>query len=63
MTATLAPCYCGQFYSCEDCGGDVCNCTCERDGAPQTQAEVTAGYVNPSQARMDAWQTRQDLRK
>ena len=61
MSAVLSPCYCGRLYQCDDCGGDVCNCTCERDGAPQTQAEVTAGYVNPSTARLEAWANKQEL--
>ena len=53
--STNQPCYCGRLYTCEDCGGDVCACTCEVDGAPQTQAETTAGYVNPSAAKQAAW--------
>jgi hypothetical protein len=57
----MNPCYCGRLYTCEDCGSDVCQCTCELDGAPQTQAEVTAGYVNPSQARQDAWALKLEL--
>lgn len=61
MSATLAPCYCGRLYICEDCGGDVCNCRCEVDGAPQTRAAVTAGYVNPSQARLEAWAEKLEL--
>lgn len=52
-------CYCGGHYRCEDCRRDVCFCTCQIDGAPETTA--TAGYVNPTQARMDAWQTKQEL--
>lgn len=56
-----SPCYCGRLYPCEDCGGDVCNCQCRTDGAPQTQAEVTSGYVNPSQARIDAWTQKLEL--
>jgi hypothetical protein len=35
----------------------------EPDGAPQTQAEVTSGYVNPSQERLDAWAEKQALRR
>jgi len=58
---TTQPCYCGRLYTCEDCGGDVCKCTCDVDGAPQTRAETTAGYVNPSQARLDAWQNKLEL--
>ena len=54
-------CYCGGNYRCEDCRRDVCFCTCHADGAPQTRAEVTAGYVNPSQARMDAWTQKLEL--
>lgn len=54
-------CYCGDRYRCEDCHHDVCFCTCEKDGAPQTQAEVTGGYVNPTQARMAAWDEKQEL--
>ena len=45
----MSACYCGRLY------------TCEVDGAPQTRAEVTAGYVNPSQARLDAWQNKLEL--
>ena len=55
-------CYCGSRYNCEDCHHDVCLCTCEKDGAPQTQEEVTAGgYVNPSTARLAAWEEKQEL--
>lgn len=54
-------CYCGDRYRCDDCHRDVCFCTCEVDGAPQTQAEVTGGYVNPTQARMAAWDEKQEL--
>lgn len=35
----------------------------EVDGAPQTQAEVTSGYVNPSQERMAAWEAKQAARR
>ena len=56
---TTQPCYCGRLYTCDDCGGDVCNCTCDVDGAPQTQP--VAGYVNPSQARLNAWQEKLEL--
>lgn len=60
MFTTKGKCYCGGLYLCEDCGGDVCLCTCDIDGAPQTQAEVTSGYVNPTQARLDAWREKQE---
>jgi len=35
----------------------------EVDGAPLTQAEVTSGYVNPSQERMAAWEAKQAARR
>lgn len=54
-------CFCGQLYTCEECGGDVCQCTCDIDGAPQTQAQVTSGHVNPSQARLQAWAQKVEL--
>lgn len=52
-------CYCGGHYRCEDCRRDVCFCTCQTDGAPETTA--TAGHVNPSQARQDAWAEKLEL--
>ena len=58
---SYAVCYCGDRYRCEDCRNDVCFCTCEKDGAPMTREEVTAGYVNPTQARMAAWEEKQEL--
>lgn len=54
-------CYCGGHYRCEKCRRDVCYCKCVADGAPQSQEAVTFGYVNPSQARIEAWQTKQEL--
>ena len=54
-------CYCGGHYRCEKCRRDVCYCSCATDGAPQTQAEVTFGYVNPSIARLEAWANKQEL--
>lgn len=54
-------CFCGRLYDCEDCGGDVCACTCETDGAPQTQAEVTAGYTHPARPGIDAWAEKEEL--
>lgn len=56
-------CYCRNAGICPDCGGHTCNgfCVCEFDGAPLTQEAVTAGYVNPSPARMDAWHEKQEL--
>lgn len=57
----MTQCYCGGHYRCDTCRHDVCYCTCKADGAPQTQAEVTAGYVNPSQARQDAWNQKLEL--
>lgn len=59
----MSACYCGRLYDCEDCGGDVCNCQCRTDGAPQTQEAVTSGYVNPTYARLEAWVQKQELRK
>lgn len=52
-------CYCGGHYYCEDCRLDVCFCACETDGAPQTTA--TAGHVNPSTARLEAWAEKLEL--
>lgn len=52
---------CRGLYPCDDCGDCPCNCECRTDGAPQTRAESTAGHVNPTQARLDAWQTKQEL--
>ena len=63
MRTTKGICFCGQLYTCEECGGDVCQCTCDIDGAPHAQAEVTAGYVNPSQAKRDAWTQRLEARR
>lgn len=55
-------CYCGDRYRCEDCHRDVCFCICEVDGAPDTQEAVTAGgRVNPSIARLEAWEEKQEL--
>lgn len=55
-------CYCGDRYRCEDCHHDVCFCTCEKDGAPQTQAEVTAGgRSNPDIDHLNAWQEKWEL--
>ena len=51
----MSQCYCGGHYRCDQCRHDVCYCRCETDGAPQTRAEVTAGYVNPSAAKEAAW--------
>jgi len=54
-------CYCRGTAVC-GAGHHICtDCTCDVDGAPQTQAEVTAGYVNPSQARQDAWAEKLEL--
>ena len=63
MKTTRGICFCGRLYTCDDCGGDVCQCTCDIDGAPHTQAEVTSGYVNPSQAKRDAWTQRLEARR
>ena len=40
-------CYCRGAGICEDCGGHVCKggCTCQADGAPQTQESVTTGWA------------------
>lgn len=56
-------CYCRGAGTCPDCGGHICagQCTCNHDGAPQTQAETTAGHVNPSTARLEAWANKQEL--
>ena len=51
-------CYCGQLYTCPDCGGDVCQCTCEVDGAPQTTAP---DYTHPAQPGIDAWAEKKEL--
>lgn len=59
----MSACYCGRLYDCEDCGGDVCQCTCDVDGAPQTQAEVTTGYMNPAIAQLEAWANKQELKR
>ncbi|MDQ0241229.1 hypothetical protein [Arthrobacter bambusae] len=48
-----------HFGICQDCGG----VTEDFDGAPMTQAEVTSGYVNPSQERMAAWQNKMAARR
>lgn len=62
---TAADCFCRGAGLCEDCSGHTCAglCTCDHDGAPQTQAEVTSGHVNPSTTRLDAWTARQELRR
>jgi hypothetical protein len=57
----MTTCYCGGHYRCGDCRQDVCFCICEKDGTPLTQAEVTAGHVNPSTARLEAWANKQEL--
>ena len=57
-----ADCYCRGAAIC-DAGHHVCtDCTCNVDGAPQTQA-TGYGHVNPSQTRLDAWTARQELRR
>jgi len=40
-------CYCRGAGHCDDCGGHTCTggCTCNHDGAPQTQELVTAGWA------------------
>lgn len=55
----MTTCYCGGHYRCGTCRHDVCYCTC--DPTPTTREAVTAGYVNPSQARLNAWHTKQEL--
>ena len=52
------PCYCGQLYTCPDCDGDVCQCTCEVDGAPQT---TTLHDTHPNQSGIDAWTAKKEL--
>jgi hypothetical protein len=59
----VSACYCGRLYPCEDCGGDVCNCQCRTDGAPQTQTEATTGYMNPAIAQVEAWANKQELKR
>ena len=51
-------CYCGQLYTCEDCGDDVCQCTCDTDGAPQT---TTVHNTHPNQSGIDAWTAKKEL--
>ena len=59
-------CYCRGAGICDN-NHHICeSCSCdEHDGAPQTREEVTSGYghANPSQARLDAWTERQELRR
>lgn len=58
-------CYCRGAAICEN-GHHICtDCTCDVDGTPQTQAEVTSGFghINPSTARLDAWTARQELNR
>lgn len=55
-------CYCGGHYRCEECRRDVCFCACKTDGAPHSREAVTSGYVNPTQARLDAWAKKQEAR-
>lgn len=50
------PCYCGQLYTCPDCDGDVCACTCDVDGAPQTSLPA-----HPAQPGTDAWAEKKEL--
>jgi len=57
----MSACYCGGHYRCETCRRDVCFCPGHEDPTPDTQAEVTAGYVNPSQARIEAWTEKREL--
>ena len=57
----MTQCFCGGHYRCEDCRRDICFCACEQDGAPQTQAETTSGYVNPSAAKEAAWNEKLEL--
>jgi hypothetical protein len=56
-------CYCRGVATCPNCEGHICTgqCTCAVDGAPHTQEAVTAGHVNPSQARQDAWAEKLEL--
>jgi hypothetical protein len=56
-------CYCGGLYRCDTCRLDVCYCPGHTDPTPDTREAVTSGYVNPTQARLAAWQERQDLRR
>lgn len=59
--AKMTDCYCRGAGIC-DRNHHICeDCTCEHDGTPQTQEQVTAGHVNPSRERMAAWQEKQEL--
>lgn len=58
----LRGCYCRGVNVCPDCEQHACTqCECDKDGAPQTQAEVTSVYINPSTARLNAWEEKQEL--
>ncbi len=57
-------CYCRGVNVCPDCEEHACTqCECEKDGAPLTREEVTAGYINPSQSRLEAWAQKQELKR
>lgn len=55
-------CYCRGFGTCDTCEQHVCtgDCTCGTDPTPNTREAVTSGYVNPTQARTEAWQQKQE---
>ena len=57
----MKQCYCGGRYRCDKCRHDVCFCVCDVDGTPDTRDEVTAGHVNPSDARLAAWNLKVSL--
>lgn len=54
-------CYCGGHYRCEICRRDVCFCNCPTDPTPETQAAVTAGYIDPTAAHAAAWEQKLEL--
>lgn len=55
-------CICRGTNECPDCERHGCtDCICDKDGAPATREEVTAGYINPSIARLEAWANKQEL--
>jgi len=55
-------CCCGGRVRCGDCRKDICFCSChaEVDPTPQDRESVTGGWVNPSAAREQAWQEKQE---
>lgn len=54
-------CYCRGAGICDN-NHHICEgCTCDHDGAPQTREVTTAGWVNPSPARLEAWNEKLEL--